>query len=71
MVLQGGASRQCILTNWFLSQGEDVFPIPGTKRVKFLEENVAAFHINLTPEELKELEAAVPVHEVSPLAVMQ
>ena len=47
-------------------QGEDVFPIPGTKRVKYLEQNVEAYHISktLTKEELAELEAAVPKHEV-------
>lgn len=45
-------------------QGKDVFPIPGTKRVKYLEENAAAVQIQLTPEELKELEDAVPVSEV-------
>ena len=48
------------------SQGEDVFPIPGTKRVKYLEQNVAAYAISktLTKSELSELEAAVPADEV-------
>eukprot|EP00884_Botryococcus_braunii_P022763 jgi/Botrbrau1/9170/Bobra.0236s0003.1 len=41
---------------WVHSQGEDVFPIPGTKRVKYLEENVEAFFVELTPEEKAELE---------------
>lgn len=45
-------------------QGTDVFPIPGTKRVKYLEENAAAVQIKLTPDELKELEDAVPQSSV-------
>ena len=47
-------------------QGDDVFPIPGTKRVKYLEQNVAAYEISktLTKQELADLEAAVPKHEV-------
>jgi aryl-alcohol dehydrogenase-like predicted oxidoreductase len=45
---------------WVLAQGEDVVPIPGTKRVKYLEENVAAAHVSLTQEDLEELERAVP-----------
>ena len=45
-------------------QGKDVFPIPGTNRVKHLEENVAAVHIKLTRQELQELEEAVPESQV-------
>lgn len=42
---------------WVLAQGEDVIPIPGTKKVKYLEENVAALDIQLTAEDLAQLEA--------------
>ena len=45
---------------WVLAQGEDVAPIPGTKRVGYLEENVGATGVELTTEDLAELEAAVP-----------
>src|SRR4051812_26147867 len=45
---------------WVLAQGDDVAPIPGTKRVKYLEENVAATDVELTPEDLEALENAVP-----------
>jgi aryl-alcohol dehydrogenase-like predicted oxidoreductase len=45
---------------WLLAQGEEIVPIPGTKRRKYLEENVAALNIELTPAELKEISAAVP-----------
>ncbi|KAK9803167.1 hypothetical protein WJX72_006969 [[Myrmecia] bisecta] len=50
---------------WLHHQGDDVFPIPGTKRVKYLEENLAAVAVKLSGEEMAELEAAVPIHEVA------
>ena len=50
---------------WVLSKGEDVVPIPGTKRRKYLEENAAAADIKLTPGEIAELEAAVPQNEIA------
>jgi len=45
---------------WVLAQGEDVAPIPGTKRVQYLEENVAAAAVTLTAEDLAHLEQVVP-----------
>ena len=45
---------------WVLAKGEDVVPIPGTKRRTYLEENAAAADIKLTPAEVAELEDAVP-----------
>ncbi|GAA2876648.1 aldo/keto reductase [Streptosporangium fragile] len=45
---------------WLLSRGEDVIPIPGTKRLRYLEENAAAADITLTSEQLAALDAAVP-----------
>jgi aryl-alcohol dehydrogenase-like predicted oxidoreductase len=50
---------------WVLAKGEDVVPIPGTKRRKYLEENAAAVEIRLSPEEVAELEAAVPQDEIA------
>jgi aryl-alcohol dehydrogenase-like predicted oxidoreductase len=50
---------------WVLAQGEDVVPIPGTKRVKYLEENVGAADIELTQEDLDALEQAVPREAVA------
>lgn len=49
---------------WVLAQGEDVVPIPGTKRRRWLEENAAAAAVTLTPETLAALRAAVPLDEV-------
>jgi aryl-alcohol dehydrogenase-like predicted oxidoreductase len=43
-----------------LAQGHDVVPIPGTKRVRYLEENLAATDVELSPEDLAALEQAVP-----------
>ena len=45
---------------WVLSRGEDVIPIPGTKRVKHLETNAAALDIEFTDEELERLDEAAP-----------
>jgi aryl-alcohol dehydrogenase-like predicted oxidoreductase len=45
---------------WVLAQGGDIVPIPGTKRRKYLEENVAALNIELTPADLKAISAAAP-----------
>ncbi len=46
---------------WVMAQGPDVVPIPGTKRLRYLEENVAAAGVELSAEDLERLEAAVPV----------
>ncbi len=45
---------------WVLSRGEDIVPIPGTKRIAFLEENVKAAELVLTVEQLARIEGAVP-----------
>ncbi|GAA4829993.1 aldo/keto reductase [Actinomycetospora corticicola] len=45
---------------WVLSKGSDIAPIPGTKRVSRLEENVAADAVTLTDEQLARLDAATP-----------
>ncbi len=49
---------------WVLAKGEDIVPIPGTKRRKYLEENAAAAEIKLTAAEVAELEEAIPQSEV-------
>ena len=45
---------------WVLAQGEDIVPIPGTKRVKYLEENVGALDVKLTAEDLAQIEKILP-----------
>jgi len=45
---------------WVLAQGKDVVPIPGTKRRKYLEENVAALTVKLTPKDLQRIDGVSP-----------
>jgi aryl-alcohol dehydrogenase-like predicted oxidoreductase len=56
---KGVTSSQLALA-WLLAQGQDIVPIPGTKRRTYLEENVAATEIKLTPDELQQIEAVAP-----------
>jgi aryl-alcohol dehydrogenase-like predicted oxidoreductase len=46
---------------WLLAQGSDIVPIPGTKRRRYLEENVGALDVTLTPEDVQDLDEAAPV----------
>jgi aryl-alcohol dehydrogenase-like predicted oxidoreductase len=55
-----GATPGQLALAWVLAQGDDVVPIPGTKRVRYLEENVAAAGVRLTADDLSALEQAVP-----------
>ncbi len=50
---------------WVLAQGDDIVPIPGTKRVRYLEENLASVDLTLSPEELAALAEAVPPSAVA------
>jgi len=45
---------------WVLAQGADIVPIPGTKRRRYLEENVGALDVRLTPDELRTIDRAIP-----------
>ncbi|MDQ1671323.1 MAG: hypothetical protein QOE40_3384 [Actinomycetota bacterium] len=56
-----GVTPSQLALAWVLAQGDDVVAIPGTKRVKYLEENVAAADITLTDEDLRRLDEAAPV----------
>ncbi|MHC5858597.1 aldo/keto reductase [Nostoc sp.] len=56
---KGVTSSQLALA-WLLAQGEDIVPIPGTKRRTYLEENIAATEITLTEQDLNRLEAVAP-----------
>lgn len=55
-----GAKASQVALAWLLHQGEDIVPIPGTKRRQYLEENAAAAAIHLGAEELKRIDAAFP-----------
>jgi aryl-alcohol dehydrogenase-like predicted oxidoreductase len=45
---------------WLLAQGDDVVPIPGTKRRAYLEQNVGALDVELSDEDLARIDAEVP-----------
>ena len=55
-----GATPAQVALAWLLAQGEDIVPIPGTKKVSRLEENVAADSLELTPEQLRRLTGLTP-----------
>jgi aryl-alcohol dehydrogenase-like predicted oxidoreductase len=56
---KGSTAGQLALA-WVLHQGSDIVPIPGTKRVEYLEENVAAVDLKLSGDDLRALDAAAP-----------
>jgi aryl-alcohol dehydrogenase-like predicted oxidoreductase len=57
---QKGCSPAQLALAWLLAQGEDIVPIPGTKRRKYLEENLGALEVRITKEDLARIEAAAP-----------
>jgi aryl-alcohol dehydrogenase-like predicted oxidoreductase len=60
MAKQKGCTPAQLALAWLLHQGDDIVPIPGTKRVKYLEENVGAMNVKLTPEDLRRIDAIAP-----------
>jgi aryl-alcohol dehydrogenase-like predicted oxidoreductase len=56
-----GVTASQVALAWLSAQGEHVVPIPGTKRVRYLEENAAADDVRLTDDELKAIDDAFPV----------
>lgn len=60
---KGCTSGQLSLA-WLMNQGDDIFPIPGTKRIKYLEENMDALNVSLTLEEDKQIRHAIERAEV-------
>jgi aryl-alcohol dehydrogenase-like predicted oxidoreductase len=60
MARDKGCTPSQLALAWVLAQGEDVVPIPGTKRRGYLEENAAAMSVQLEPADLDRLEAIAP-----------
>ncbi len=56
---KGGTPAQLALA-WVLAQGEDIVPIPGTKRRQYVQENVGALDVEITPEDLERLDEIAP-----------
>jgi aryl-alcohol dehydrogenase-like predicted oxidoreductase len=55
-----GVTPSQLALAWLLAQGDDIVPIPGTKRRTYLDENVGAIAVTLTPEDLSRIEAVAP-----------
>lgn len=55
-----GCSAAQLALAWVMAQGDHIFPIPGTKQVKYLEENIGALNVHLTNDDLKEIAAIFP-----------
>jgi aryl-alcohol dehydrogenase-like predicted oxidoreductase len=57
-------SKKCMASQlalaWVMAKGDYIFPIPGTKKVKYLEENAGALSVHLSDEELKEIDKIAP-----------
>ena len=56
-----GATAGQLALAWVLRQGDDIVPIPGTKRVRYLEENAGAIDLELSDDDLRRLDEAAPV----------
>jgi len=64
--LKGCTPAQLAL-GWLLAQGDDIFPIPGTKKIHYLEENLGGLGVELAPEELAEIDRILPPDSASGL----
>ncbi len=60
LAAQKGCTAGQVALAWLLAQGPEILPIPGTKRIKYLEENVGAAAVTLTDAEVKALSDALP-----------
>jgi aryl-alcohol dehydrogenase-like predicted oxidoreductase len=60
LAAEKGATPGQLALAWVMAQGDDVVPIPGTKRRPYLEENVEAVRVELTPDDLARLDAIAP-----------
>ncbi|MER0481846.1 aldo/keto reductase [Streptomyces sp. Edi2] len=65
LATQKGVSAGQLALAWVQHRGDDVVPIPGTRRVKYLEENLGALAIELTAEELAAIDAAAPAARIA------
>ena len=59
---QASSAQACLA--WLMAQGEDIIPIPGTRTIKYLEQNTEAAKIQLTAKEVKELRVAADATEL-------
>ena len=75
MAAEKGCTVSQLALAWVLAQGDDIVPIPGTKRINYLEENIGAVEVSLTPEDLARIEEISPQEAVAgtryPAAALQ
>ncbi len=55
-----GCTPSQLALAWVMGQGDDIVPIPGTKRARFLDENLGALAVRLSPEEMRQIDAVLP-----------
>src|SRR4051795_9538962 len=60
MAREKGCTTAQLALAWVLAKGEDVVPIPGTKHVRYLDDNIGALEVELTAEDLQRLDAILP-----------
>jgi aryl-alcohol dehydrogenase-like predicted oxidoreductase len=60
MAEEKGCTTAQLALAWVLAQGQDIVPIPGTKHVKYLDQNIGALDVQLTSEDLKRLDEILP-----------
>src|SRR4051795_4592217 len=60
MAKEKGCTTAQLALAWVLAKGEDIVPIPGTKRIKYLDENIAALDIRLGDDDLRRLDEILP-----------
>jgi aryl-alcohol dehydrogenase-like predicted oxidoreductase len=65
LAAEKGCTPSQLAIAWVLAQGEDIIAIPGTKRIKYLEENIASENVQLSREDLQSIEAIMPAGIVS------
>lgn len=65
LAAEKGCTPSQLAIAWVLAQGEDIITIPGTKRIQYLEENIASENVQLTREDLQSIEAVMPAGIVS------
>ncbi|HET7000756.1 MAG TPA: aldo/keto reductase, partial [Puia sp.] len=65
LATQKGCTPSQLAIAWVLAQGEDIITIPGTKHIKYLEENIASENVQLTWQDLQSIESIMPAGVVS------
>lgn len=60
MASEKGCRPAQLALSWLLAQGEDIVPIPGTKRIKYLDENIGALKVELTEQDLEHINQLAP-----------